>query len=92
MNASNEELLWAYEMQQRRRKCNAEYMHRYRAQHQNRDEWSKQQRVMYLKRKASKSREPRQSISKRSWDTGCGRYIIECLHWAQGPTRATLEH
>lgn len=40
-------------MQQRRRKCNAEYMQRYRAQHQNRDEWNKQQRVMYLKRKAS---------------------------------------
>ena len=53
MNVSKEELLRAYEMQQRRRKCNAEYMQRYRAQHQNRDEWNKQQRVMYLKRKAN---------------------------------------
>ena len=53
MNVSNEELLRAYEMQQRHRKCNAEYMRRYRAQHQNRDEWNKQQRVMYLKRKAN---------------------------------------
>ena len=53
MEVSNEELLRAYEMQQRRRKCNAEYMRRYRAQHQNRDEWNKQQRVMYLKRKAN---------------------------------------
>ena len=53
MNVSNEELLRAYEMQQRRRKCNAEYMQRYRAQHQNRAEWNKQQRVMYLKRKAN---------------------------------------
>ena len=37
---------------------------------------------------SEQSREPRQPISKRSWDTGGGRYIIECLHWAQGPTRA----
>lgn len=53
MEVSNDELLRAYEMQQRRRKCNAEYMQRYRAQHQNRDEWNRQQRVMYLKRKAN---------------------------------------
>ncbi len=47
MDVSNEELLRAYEMQQRRRKRNAEYMQRYRAQHHICDEWNKQQRVMY---------------------------------------------
>lgn len=53
VNVTNEELVRAYDMQQRRRKCNADYMQRYRAQHQNRDEWNRQQRVMYLKRKAN---------------------------------------
>lgn len=47
---SNDELRRAYEIHQRKRTYNADYMRMYRKNH--REKWNKQQREMYAKRRA----------------------------------------
>lgn len=50
---SQEELLKAYQAVQKKRQYNAAYMARYRVEH--REEWNKQQRERYAKKKSQKT-------------------------------------
>lgn len=50
---SQEQLMKLYEQYQRKKQYNAEYMKKFRQEHK--DEWNKQQRERYAKKKAQKS-------------------------------------
>ena len=50
---TQEQLMKLYEQYQRKKQYNAEYMKKFRQEHK--DEWNKQQRERYAKKKAQKT-------------------------------------